>query len=451
MDAFPLLRALKTPLTNGEQAGCDERRRHMFNVLTIILAGGVGERMSPLTRDQAKPMIPFGGIYHLIDITLSNCLNSGLNKIYVLTQYKALSLYRHLRGTWNILSPELNQFIEAIPPMRRLRDTWYLGTADAVYQNIQSIEDEDVDMVLILSADHIYKMNYGSMIRWHCDKKADVTLSTTHILPFEAPRFGIVQLDDDFRICEFEEKPKHDHPWRSVFNSETCSASMGIYLFSTEVLLKALHDDAADAASSHDFGIDILPRLVRRGSAFAYDFVDENRKELRYWRDVGTLDTYYEANMDLTAVTPVFNLYDRDWPLRSALAQYPPAKFVFADEGQRMGVALDSLISQGCVISGGKVIRSVLSPGVRINSFCTVEDSILFPDVQIGRYSHIRHAIIDQHLRLPENSSIGLDPVADRNAGHFVTRKGVVVIHSQSPGVTLLAPHRRPDRPGETL
>jgi glucose-1-phosphate adenylyltransferase len=418
----------------------------MSRVLTIVLAGGAGERMSPLTREQAKPMIPFGGIYYLVDITLSNCLNSGLNRIYVLTQYKALSLHRHLRETWNILSPELNQYIEAIPPMQRLRNTWYLGTADAVYQNIQSIEDENADMVLILSADHIYKMNYGPMIRWHLDKKADVTLSTTQVAPAEAGRYGIVQLDEDFRIHGFEEKPKHGQACRSIFNPAACSASMGIYLFSTGVLLRELQEDALDAASSHDFGSDIIPKLISRGSAYAYDFVDENRKEMQYWRDVGTLDAYYEANMDLTAVTPVFNLYDANWPLRSASTRYPPAKFVFADEGRRMGIALDSLISNGCIISGGKVTRSVLSPGVRIHSYCTIEDSIIFADVQIGRHSKIRRTIIDRNLLIPEDTTIGFDPIGDKETGHFVTDTGVVVVHSVSPGVTLAMPQKWQER-----
>jgi glucose-1-phosphate adenylyltransferase len=415
----------------------------MSKVLTIILAGGAGERLSPLTRDETKAMMPFGGIYYLIDITLSNCLNSGLRRIYVLTQYKAINLHRHIRETWNILSPELNQFIEAIPPMQRRSSTWYLGTADAVYQNIQSIEDENPDLVLILSADHIYKMNYGAMIRQHLDKKAELTLSTTQIPLADAQRYGIVQLDDDFRIYGFEEKPKHGHPWKSISNPDNCSGSMGVYLFSTGVLLKALQEDAVEAGSSHDFGRDILPRLIGRNSTFAYDFVDENRKEVRYWRDVGTLDAYYEANMDLIAVTPIFNLYDKNWPLRSASTQYPPAKFVFADEGIRMGIAMDSLISGGCILSGGMVTRSVLSPGVRVNSYSTVEDSVIFSGATIGRYSRIRHAIIDRNLRIPENTVIGFDPGADKNAGYFITDSGVVILHPGSPGITVEGSQRR--------
>jgi glucose-1-phosphate adenylyltransferase len=414
----------------------------MNRVLTILLAGGVGERMFPLTRDQAKPMMPFGGIYRLIDITLSNCLNSGLNKIYILTQYKALSLYRHLREAWNILSPELNQFIEAIPPMQRRSDTWYLGTADAVYQNIQSIEDETPDMVLVLAADHIYKMNYRSMVNYHMNQNADITVATTQVLPSEAGRFGIIKVREDGRICGFEEKPKHNTPWQTYLNSNACRASMGVYLFSTDVLLEALHEDALSAESSHDFGRDILPKLINARKACAYDFIDENKKEVQYWRDVGTLDAYYDANMDLIAVSPIFNLYDQKWPLRCALSRYPPAKFVFADEGRRMGVALDSLISHGCIVSGGKITRSVLSPGVRVDSYCTVEDSILFSDVRIGRHSRIRRAIIEQNLYLSENTIIGFDPIADKEAGYFITEAGIVVIHSESPGVTFVSPHR---------
>lgn len=421
----------------------------MDKVLTILLAGGAGERMAPLTRDQAKPMLPFGGIYRLIDITLSNCLNSGLRRIYVFTQYKALSLNRHIRETWNILPPELGQFIEAIPPMRRLRDTWYLGTADAVYQNIQSIEEEGAKYVLILSADHVYKMNYGHMIRWHVNEGADVTVGTTQVAPSEAGRFGIVEMDSDSAIHCLEEKPAHDHPRRSFFNPDSCSASMGVYLFSTQVLLQSLIEDAGDEGSSHDFGRDVLPRAIGSRRVLAYDFIDENKKEVRYWRDVGHLDAYYEANMDLVSVTPVFNLYDQNWPLRSAPTRYPPAKSVFADEGQRMGIALDSLISHGCIISGGRVTRSVLSPGVRINSHSMVEDSILFPGVQVGRHSRIRHAIVDHDILLPENTVSGFDPESDRSAGHFVTESGLVVIHQDSPGVTV-SPPRSPNRLEET-
>lgn len=423
----------------------------MDRVLTILLAGGAGERLSPLTLDQPKPMMPFGGIYRLIDVTLSNCINSGLTKVFVLTQYKALSLNRHIREAWNILSPELGQFIEAVPPSQRLRDTWYLGTADAVYQNIQSIEDENIPYTLVLSADHIYRMNYQHMLDWHTEQRADVTVATTLVGPEEAPRFGIADMDDQFRITAFEEKPKHGHPQPSRFNPQACSASMGVYLFSTEVLLEALMEDAENANSSHDFGRDVLPRLMGRRRVVAYDFVDENRQETRYWRDVGTLDAYYEANMDLVAVSPVFNLYNPDWPVRTAHPKHPPAKFVFADSGQRMGVALDSLVSHGCIISGGRVANSVLSPGARIHSHSVVESSVLFQNVVIGRHCRVRRAIIDQNIRLPEYLEVGIDTEADRRAGHFVTDSGLVVIHQDSPGVECLAPRSSRVAFAETL
>lgn len=400
----------------------------MEKVLAILMAGGAGERLAPLTSEEAKPMMPFGGIYRLIDITLSNCVNSGVTRIYVLTQHKALSLNRHIRDAWNILAPELGQFIEALPPTRRLRDTWYLGTADSVYQNMESIVEEGVPYVLILAADHVYKMNYGHMLEWHCSQNAEVTVATTQVAPEEASRFGIVEMDERYRIVGFEEKPQHGNPKRSFFNAETCSASMGIYLFSTPVLLEALQEDAEDETSSHDFGHDILPKLAGRRRVVAYDFMDENKKDVRYWRDVGTLDAYYEANMDLVAVSPVFNLYDQKWPIRTAPPRLPPAKFVFADEGRRMGIALDSLVSHGCIISGGRVVSSVLSPGVRINSHCQVESSILFPNVEIGRSSRIRKAIIAQNVKIPPNTFIGWDPEEDRAAGHLVTDSGLVVV-----------------------
>jgi glucose-1-phosphate adenylyltransferase len=404
-------------------------------VLTILLAGGAGERLGPLTRDEAKPMMPLGGIYRLIDVTLSNCVNSGLTRIFILTQYKALSLNRHIREAWNILSPELGQFIEAIPPTRRRRDTWYLGTADAVYQNLQSIDDEKPSQVLILSADHVYKMDYRTMLQWHLAQKADVTVATCQVPPAEAGRFGVVDVGEDYVIRGFEEKPQHGSPPRSRFNPEMCSASMGVYLFNTPVLTEALLKDAEEPASTHDFGHDVIPKLIREKRVVAYDFIDENRKEVRYWRDVGTIDSYYEANMDLVAVTPVFNLYDQTWPVRTGPVRMPPAKFVFADEGVRMGVALDSLVSHGCIISGGRVVRSVLSPGVRINSHALVEDSILHANVWVGRHCRIRRAIIEQGVIVPERTEIGQDPERDRRAGHLVTESGIVVVHNASPGV----------------
>ena len=400
----------------------------MQEVLTILLAGGAGERLWPLTRDWAKPAVYFGGVYRIVDITLSNCINSGLRKIYILTQYKALSLNRHLRQGWNILSPEMGEFIETVPPMKRVSENWYLGTADAVYQNLSSILEDAARYTLILAGDHVYKMNYAQMVEWHEEHHADVTLATIQVPPGEASRFGIAEIDSYGRIIGFEEKPQHDSPCPSRFNPAMCSASMGVYLFSTEVLVEALRGDAEDPASSHDFGRDLLPRLARECTVVAYDFIDENRNQVKYWRDIGTLDAYYEAQIDLVSVNPVFNLYDAAWPIRTFLEQYPPAKFVFADEGRRMGVAVDSIVSHGCIISGGKVLNSVLSPGVRVNSYSEVEHSILFPHVTVGRHSRLRRVIVDRGVQVPEYAEIGFDPEQDRQNGFVVTDSGIVVV-----------------------
>jgi len=389
-------------------------------------------------------MMPFGGIYRLIDLTLSNCLNSGLNKIYVLTQYKALSLNRHIRQAWNILSPELGQFIEAVPPTQRLRDTWFRGTADAVYQIIQSLVEESLPYVLILSADHVYKMNYAHMLNWHVERGADVTVATTRINPSESARFGIVSTDEEYRIQDFDEKPPQERAARSRFNQDACSASMGVYLFSTSVLLEALVQDAADESSSHDFGHDVLPKLIGRRRVVAYDFVDENKKDVIYWRDVGTLEAYFEANLDLVAVTPVFNLYDQEWPMRTSMPPMPPAKFVFAQEGKCMGLALDSLVSHGCILSGGRVVRSVLSPGVRVDCQASVENCLLFSGVQIGAHARVKNAIVDHNLRIPEYAVLGIDPETNRREGHTVTDSGLVIVHADSPGITVQEIQRRP-------
>lgn len=400
----------------------------MQNVLAILLAGGAGERLSPLTSNTAKPAVPFGGTYRIIDFTLSNCINSDIRRIFILTQYKALELTRHIREGWTIFSGELNEFIEVIPPMKRVHADWYLGTADAVYQNIESLVNENPTYTLILSGDHIYKMDYHEMVDWHEQKKADITIATIQIAPEAASRFGIVEIDADHRVIGFEEKPQHGNPVRSTFNSDMASASMGIYVFKTEKLIEALMQDAEDASSSHDFGRDILPRWIGRANIVAYDFRDLNRKMVRYWRDVGTLDAYYEANLDLVQVTPEFNLYDKSWPIRTRLQQQPPAKFVFALEGRRMGVAIDSIVSAGCIISGGRVTRSVLSPGVRVNSYCEIDGSILMANSEIGRYSRLTRTIVPASVIIPENSVIGFDLQQDRANGYTVTESGVVVI-----------------------
>ena len=408
----------------------------MVNVLAIVLAGGAGERLAPLTRDIAKPAVPFGGSYRIIDFTLSNSINSGIRRIMILTQYKALELTRHIREGWNLFSGELNEFIEVIPPMKRIHDDWYLGTADAVYQNIESIMVENPEMTLILSGDHIYKMDYHDMVAWHRRNKADVTIATIQTSPDQARRFGVVETDARYRVTGFEEKPQHDHPPRSVFNSDMVSASMGVYLVNTSTLLQGLMEDAVDAGSSHDFGRDVLPKWIHCANVFAYDFRDLNRKAVRYWRDVGTLDAYYEANMDLVAIDPLFNLYDRQWPIRTRLAQQPPAKFVFAEVNRRMGIATDSIVSAGCIISGARVNRSVLSPGARINSFSEVDGSILMEDCDIGRHCRIRRAIIPAHVSIPDSTTIGHDEGQDRAQGYTISESGVVVVPPRGAGVT---------------
>jgi glucose-1-phosphate adenylyltransferase len=396
----------------------------MREAIAVLLAGGQGERLWPLTRDRAKPAVPFGGVYRIIDVTLSNCLNSDLRRVFVLTQYKALSLNRHIRDGWSGLVG-LGEFIEVIPPQMRVSTTWYQGTADAVYQNIYSIGSERSNYVFILSGDHIYRMNYAKMLKQHVESGADVTVATIETDPaLAAGQLGVIETDREGRLIGFEEKPAV--PKRSATNPEKANGSMGVYLFNTQLLIPILIADAEDPDSSHDFGQNILPRIIDKYRVYAYNFIDENRKEARYWRDVGTIDAYFEANMDLVAVSPVFNLYDKSWPLRTWQQQYPPAKFVFADKA-RMGVALDSIVAGGSIVSGGRVERSVLGYDVRVNSYCEVEGSIIYNHVNVGRYSRIRNAIVDRHVSLPEHTEIGFDAEADRKRYH-ITENGVVVV-----------------------
>jgi len=397
----------------------------MKDTLGVLLAGGAGERLYPLTRDRAKPAVTFGGNYRIIDITLSNCVNSDLRRVYILTQYKALSLNRHIREGWNIVAREMGEFIEILPPMKRVSENWYMGTADAVYQNIYSIGSEQPKHVLILSGDHIYKMDYRKMLQQHNDSAADITMATLLMDPAECSRFGVVEVDGDSRITGFQEKPVQTN-LRSPYNPSMVSVSMGIYLFNTDVLIPVLLKDAEDPSSSHDFGKDILPKMVDEYRVYAFNFEDENKKEAFYWRDVGTLEAYYEANMDMVAVSPVFNLYDADWPIRTHQRQYPPAKFVFAETG-RTGTAMDSIVSAGCIVSGGSVKGCILSPNVRVNSYTEVENSILFQEVDIGRHCKIRKAIIDRDVHIPEGTTIGYDVAADK-ARYFVTETGITVV-----------------------
>jgi glucose-1-phosphate adenylyltransferase len=394
------------------------------DVAAVLLAGGAGERLYPLTRDRAKPAVSFGGPYRIIDFTLSNCINSGLRKIFIATQYKSQSLNRHIRMGWSVVNNELGEFVEILPPQKRVGEHWYLGTADAVYQNLYSIEREQPRWVIVLSGDHIYKMDYGKMLDVHIARGASLTVAAIEVPLGESRRFGILEVDEDSRVTGFQEKPEACSP--TPWNTGMCLGSMGVYIFDTDVLVEALVRDA-EAESSHDFGKDIIPRLVHSGEkVYAYLFWDENKKESKYWRDVGTLDAYFEASMDLIQVDPVFNLYDPDWPLRTYQPQFPPAKFVLSEDG-RTGHALDSIVSMGCIVSGSAVHRSILGPGVRVHSYCEIEDSILMPSATINRHSRIRRAIIDRQVEVPAGAVIGFDPVEDRRR-HAVSDGGVVVV-----------------------
>jgi glucose-1-phosphate adenylyltransferase len=398
----------------------------MRDTLAVLLAGGAGERLFPLTRDRAKPAVPFGGHYRIIDITLSNCINSGLRKVFILTQYKALSLNRHIREGWTgIVAQELGEFVELMPPMQRTGSNWYMGTADAVYQNIYSIGSEQPKYIIILSGDHIYKMDYSRMLDYHKEVKAEVTLATLPVSPDETKQFGIVEVGPRGDVLGFQEKPATASV-RSHVNPDAVDASMGVYIFNTEVLLKALIADAEDPTSKHDFGHNILPDMLGKKKMMAYSFVDENKQQALYWRDVGTLDAYYDANMDLCSVSPIFNLYDKSWPIRTRVRQYPPAKFVFGEPG-RSGMAVNSVITAGVIISGASVSNSVLSQDVRVNSYSNVEASIIFSHVNIGRHCRIRRAIIDRDVHIPEGTVIGYDPVEDKRR-YFVTPSGLTIV-----------------------
>ena len=392
----------------------------MDDTVVMVLAGGVGERLYPLTKERAKPAVYFGGPYRIIDFTLSNCINSGLRKIFIALQYKSLSLTRHLRFGWSVVADELGEFIEVLHPQKRVGEHWYQGTADAVYQNLYSIERETPRTLIVLSGDHVYKMDYARMLRYHLDHGAGATVAAIEVPTEEAHRFGVLQVDENDRLTGFLEKPRDLPPGGQVL------ASMGIYAFDMRVLVPALEEDARQQ-TSHDFGKDIMPALMSRVPIYAYRFYDENKKGAKYWRDIGTLDAYFEANMDLCHVNPDFNLYDPEWPLRTHQVQAPPAKFVFADEGRRCGQALDSIISAGCIVSGSSVRGSVLCPNVRVHSFCDVDQSILMPGVRVGRHARIRRAIIDRDVFIPRGARIGYNEDEDRRR-HTVSERGIVVV-----------------------
>jgi len=399
--------------------------------LVVLLAGGKGQRLEALTKERAKPAVPFGGIYRIIDFTLSNCLNSGLNKVLVLVQYRSRSLNRHIREGWSVLvNPGRGEFIEPLPPQQNKGDTWFQGTANAVYQSLFAIQEEDPESVLVLSGDHIYKMDYTGLVEEHLRTGADVTLGAVQVRKSEASGFGVCLTDERNRITRFIEKPQT--PEEIPGEGDTCLASMGIYVFRPEVLYHLLDLDVADPKSSHDFGKDILPLLAGTKALYAYPFVDENRKEAHYWRDVGTIDAYYEANMDLINVDPLLNLYDDKWPIYTNKTMVPPPKFVFEELSTgRMGVAIDSIVASGCILAGGSVRRSVLSHSVKVHSYATVEGSILFENVDVGRHARIKNAIIDKDVRIPEGMSIGYDLEADRKR-FTVSEKGIVVISKRA-------------------
>jgi glucose-1-phosphate adenylyltransferase len=392
----------------------------------MVLAGGKGERLYPLTQDRAKPAVPFGGIYRIIDFTLSNCLNSGVRRINLLTQYKSLSLNRHIFQGWNIFNPQLNEFINLIPAQQRVGEDWYLGTADAIYQNIYVLQQDRPDLILILSGDHIYKMNYREMIAHHLEKKADLTAAVIEMDKSLSRQFGVLQVDEEFRIIGFEEKP--GVPKTIPGYPGLILANMGVYVFNTEILARRVIEDAKAPDSQHDFGRNVIPAMVGQDRVYAYSFRDENKKQAKYWRDIGTLDAYYEASMDLVAVDPQFNLYDSNWPIRTYYPPLPPAKTVFEEHGSnRVGVSFSSIVSSGCIISGGRVYRSILSPNVRIHSYSEVQDSILMEGVEVGRGARVRRAIIDKRIRIPAGYQIGFNQEEDARK-FTVTQSGVVVI-----------------------
>jgi glucose-1-phosphate adenylyltransferase len=401
----------------------------MNDTLAIILAGGRGSRLEPLTRDRAKPAVPFGGNYRIIDFVLSNCLNSNLRKMLVLTQYKAMSLDRHINLGWrDFFCRELDEFVDIVPPQQRIDENWYQGTADAVYQNIYAIEKERPKYLIILAGDHIYKMDYYAMLQYHKEKNADLTIGALRVDCESAKEFGVMQVDTDQRIIGFQEKPNQPRPIPN--DPGYALASMGIYIFNTRFLFEQLCKDANDPRSQHDFGRNIIPSIIDSHRVFAFPFKDENRKNDAYWRDVGTLDAFYEANMDLVGIDPQLNLYDANWPIRTQQQNLPPPKFVFGSRGDsdRCGMALDSIICAGTIISGGRVERSILSPSVRVNSFAQVSDSILFESVEVGRHARIRRAIIDKGVRIPEGFEIGYDLEMDKKRGFTISNNGIVTV-----------------------
>jgi glucose-1-phosphate adenylyltransferase len=412
-----------------------------LRILGIVLAGGKGTRLYPLTKERAKPAVPFGGKYRIIDFVLSNLINSGIHSIYVLTQFKSQSLLQHLADGWQFGGLLKDHFIIPVPAqMRSPGETWYKGTADAIYQNANLIEQSDPALVAIFSADHIYRMNISSMIAFHEQKRAEVTVAAIPVERRFSADFGVLETARDGHIIGFHEKRADSPPLPG--DPDRVYASMGNYIFSTRTLLRELHADAAREGSSHDFGRDVLPRLVNRVDMFAYDFQTnqipgERVNATAYWRDVGTLDAYYEAHMDLRAVSPELNLYNREWPLRTASYADPPAKFTFDDEGRR-GQATDSVVSGGCILAGGMVRNSVLGRHVRVHTGAVVEDSVILDNCDIGRRARIRRAILDKNVRIAEGDTVGYDLAEDKRR-HHVTESGIVVVEGLRSSVDIAA------------
>ncbi len=409
-----------------------------MEILGIVMAGGRGERLYPLTRDRAKPAVPFGGKYRIIDFVLSNFINSGTCSIYVLTQFKAQSLVEHLHEGWQVTSVLPDQFVIPVPAQMRTGADWYRGTADAVYQNLHLIKRANPRFVAVFGADHIYKMNISQMMEYHLRKEAEVTVAALPVRIEEASQYGVMEVDDNWRLIGFEEKPTE--PKSIPAEPDQALVSMGNYLFETELLLRAVEEDAPDAQSAHDFGRDILPRLVQEGrKVHAYDFrtnripTAQKGEEPSYWRDVGTIEAYYEANMDLRAVNPSFNFYNRNWPIRTVNYGDPPAKFVFDEEGRR-GMALNSIVAEGTIISGSMVRDSVIGRNVRIHSYCLIEDTVIMNRVEVGRGCRIRRAIIDKNVNIPPGTEIGHNADKDREH-YYVSDTGIVVIPREEPGL----------------
>jgi glucose-1-phosphate adenylyltransferase len=411
-----------------------------IRVLGIVLAGGKGTRLSPLTKERAKPAVPFGGKYRIIDFVLSNFINSGIYSIYVLTQFRSQSLLQHLNEGWQFGGLLHNQFVIPVPAqMRNEEETWYQGTADAIYQNINLVEQAHPDVVAIFGGDHIYRMNIATMIEYHMDKKAGVTVAAIPVPKRHAVEFGVIEASADGRILGFHEK-NPDAPTRPG-DPEQVYASMGNYVFSTQTLIDLLNEDAGKPDSHHDFGKDILPKLAGKAEIFAYNFqtnriAGEPPDSEPYWRDVGTIEAYYEANMDLRSVKPALNLYNRQWPLRSSSFSDPPAKFTF-DDAHRRGQAIDSVVSGGCILSGGIVRNSVLARGVRVHAAAMVEDCVILDNCDIGRRAKVRRAILDKNVRVPEDGLIGYDLDVDRARGYHVTETGIVVVEGQRSTVDI--------------